>query len=69
MKSLAIAAVLAAATGFAVVPGVALADPTGNACAHIATLGPGGDGQGMIVPARRQYPAAGRGRAGWCGRR
>lgn len=44
MKSLAIAAVLAAATGFAVVPGVALANPTGNACAHIATLGPGGDG-------------------------
>lgn len=45
MRSLVIVAVFAGTVGVAVVPGVASADPTGNACTHIGTLGPGSDGQ------------------------
>ena len=45
MRSLVIVAVFAGTVGVAMVPGVASADPTGNACTHIGTLGPGSDGQ------------------------
>lgn len=57
MKSLVIAAVFAGTVGFAAGPGVAFADPTDNGCAHIGTLGPGGDGQPAIECQKVDDPA------------
>lgn len=57
MKSLVIIAASAAISGFLTLPGVASGDPTDNGCAHIGTLGPGGDGQPAIECQKVDDPA------------
>jgi hypothetical protein len=56
MKSLVITAVFAGMVGFVAVPGVAVAAP-GDGCAHIGTLGPGGNGQPAIECQKVDDPA------------
>ncbi len=57
MKQLVIAAVFAAAAGPVALPGFAHAVPTDNGCAHIGTLGPGGNGQPAIECQKVDDPA------------
>lgn len=57
MKSLVITAACATAVGLLTLPGVASADPSGNACARIGTLGPGGYGNPAIECQKVDDPA------------